>query len=49
MRRSLFRTLAWLNRALLPSLWRKDLRTLKSWEKAVVAWRFYVTTRTLEP
>ncbi len=44
-----FKILAAMNRALLPKMSGKDmnLANLSKWQKALVAWRYYVTIRTL--
>lgn len=47
MERAFFRLLARLNRLLLPKLWDKDLTRLTKLQKAIVAWRFFVTSRAL--
>ncbi len=47
MERAFFRLLARLNRLLLPKLWDKDLTRLTKFQKAIVAWRFFVTSRAL--
>lgn len=47
MRRSFFRLLASLNKLLLPKLWDKDLLRLNGLQKAIVAWRYYVTRNAL--
>lgn len=47
MKKPLFRLLARLNKALLPKLWDKDLTRLSKWQKAIVAWRYYVTRNAL--
>jgi hypothetical protein len=47
MRKQLFRTLARLNKALLPTLWHKDLMRLSKMQKLIVAWRYYVTRNAL--
>lgn len=47
MLKQLFRLLARLNRALLPTLWRKDLMRLSKLQKLIVAWRYYVTRNAL--
>ena len=36
-----------LNKALLPSLWRKDLQRLNKAQKLLVAWRYWVTRNAL--
>ncbi len=48
MKKTFFQTLALINRLLLPRMSKKDLTKLKKWEKAVVAWRYYVTTNAIE-
>ncbi|HOP42702.1 MAG: SsrA-binding protein [Flavobacteriales bacterium] len=47
MRKQLFRLLARLNKALLPTLWQRDLARLKRWEKALAAYRYWVTRNAL--
>ena len=47
MRRSFFRLLARLNKLLLPKLWDKDLLRLNGLQKAIVAWRIWVTKNSL--
>jgi hypothetical protein len=48
MKQHLFKTLARLNRLLLPSLAKKDLYRLSRWQKMLVAYRYWVTTRALD-
>ncbi len=47
MKKTLFKVLAFLNRMLLPRMSKRDLTKLKKWEKAIVAWRYWVTTNAL--
>lgn len=47
MQRSLFRLLARLNKIMLPKLWHKDLLRLTKVQKAIVAWRIWVTKNAL--
>jgi hypothetical protein len=47
MKRTLFRMLAWLNKMILPRMSQKDLYKLKKWEKAIVAYRYWVTINAL--
>ncbi len=47
MSKQLFRVLARLNKALLPTLWHKDLMRLSKMQKLIVAWRYYVTRNAL--
>ncbi|MBF6607780.1 MAG: SsrA-binding protein [Flavobacterium sp.] len=46
----MFRILAKLNKLLLPNYTRKrlDLAKATKWQKAVIAWKYYVTTRALD-
>ena len=48
MRKSFFQTLAFLNRVFLPRMSKRNLLKLKKWEKAIVAWRYWVTTNAIE-
>ncbi|MBP6390012.1 MAG: hypothetical protein KA175_04595 [Flavobacteriales bacterium] len=47
LRKSMFRGLARLNKALLPKLWSKDLIRLTPLQKALVAYRYWVTRNAL--
>jgi hypothetical protein len=46
----MFQYLAKLNKLLLPSFSKKqlDLAKAKKWQMALIAWRYYVTTRALD-
>ena len=44
----MFQVLAFMNRFALPRMSKRDLTKLKTWEKAIVAWRFYVTTNAID-
>jgi hypothetical protein len=48
MKRSLFKILARLNKIILPSFGKRDLSRLSKLEKALVAYRYWVTTNSLE-
>ncbi len=50
MRKALFKMLARLNRALLPSYSKKqlDLSRATRLQLAIIGWRYYVTTRVLD-
>lgn len=48
MKKIFFQTLAFLNRVFLPRMSQKDLTRLKKWEKAIVAWRYWVTLHAIE-
>ncbi|MBX2972764.1 MAG: SsrA-binding protein [Flavobacteriales bacterium] len=47
MKRSLFRILARMNKALLPKMWHKDLLRLNKFQKLIVGWRIWVTKNSL--
>jgi hypothetical protein len=47
LRKLFFRLLAACNRRLLPKLWNKDLQRLTPVQKAIVAWRYWVTRNAL--
>ena len=46
----MFRLLARLNKYLFPSLTKRrtDMAKAKKWQLALLAWRYYVTARTLD-
>jgi hypothetical protein len=46
----MYKTLAKLNKLLLPSFTKKqlDLSKAKKWQMAIIGWRYYVTTRALD-
>jgi hypothetical protein len=48
MKKSLFKFLAMTNKALLPSFGKRDLTKLSKFEKALVAYRYWVTTNALD-
>lgn len=48
MKKSLFKLLAKINKALMPSFAKKDLTKLSKLEKAMVAYRYWVTTNALD-
>lgn len=47
MRKTLFRLLARVNKAVLPQLWNKDLLHLSKAQKLLVAYRYWVTRNAL--
>lgn len=47
MTRYFFGLLAKLNKLLLPKYYKKDLRRLKPWEKAIVGWKVWVVKKVL--
>jgi len=48
MKKPLFQLLAFINRMILPRMSKRDLTKLKTWEKAIVAYRYWVTTNAIE-
>jgi hypothetical protein len=46
----MFKLLAQLNKWLLPSFTKQhlDLAKATNWQKALIAWRYFVTTRALD-
>ena len=50
MKKQLFKALAKLNKALFPSLAKKqvDMSRAKKWQMAIIAWRYYVTKNSLD-
>jgi hypothetical protein len=46
----MFKLLARLNKWLLPSFTKQrlDLAKATNWQKALIAWRYFVTTRALD-
>ncbi|WP_293895518.1 SsrA-binding protein [Flavobacterium sp.] len=46
----MYKMLAKLNKFMLPSFTRQqlDLSKAKKWQMAIIGWRYYVTTRSLE-
>jgi len=45
----MFKLLAKINRVILPSFTKRglDMAKAKKWQLALIAWRYYVTTRAL--
>ena len=46
----MYKILAQINKALLPSFTKQrlDLAKAPKWKKAIIAWRYYITTRALD-
>ena len=46
----MFKFLAKINKVLLPNFTRQrlDLAKASKWQKALIAWKYYVTTRALD-
>ncbi|GAA5026309.1 hypothetical protein GCM10011506_11740 [Marivirga lumbricoides] len=48
MKKAIFKALAKFNKAVLPSFGNKDLTKLSKWQKALIAYRYYVTINALD-
>jgi len=48
MKKSVFKLLARINKAILPKYYKRDLKGLKKWEMAIVGYKYWVTTNALE-
>lgn len=50
MKKGFFKTLARINKAVLPSLGKKQLDMSKAskWQLALIGWRYYVTRNSLD-
>jgi hypothetical protein len=48
MKKLLFKSLASINKVVMPSFGKKDLTKLSKLEKAMVAYRYWVTTNALD-
>ncbi|HLF51820.1 SsrA-binding protein [Flavobacterium sp.] len=46
----MFKILAKINKLILPSFTKQrlDLAKAKKWQKAIIGWKYYVTTRALD-
>jgi hypothetical protein len=46
----MYKVLAKLNKLLLPSFTKRglDMAKAKKWQMAIIAWRYYVTTKALK-
>lgn len=46
----MYKILAQINKAILPSFTKQGLDPIKAkkWQKAVIAWRYFVTVRALD-
>ncbi|MGQ0828604.1 MAG: hypothetical protein ACT4ON_09435 [Bacteroidota bacterium] len=47
MKKQFFKLLAGFNKAFLPKFYKRDLSKLKKWEKAIVGYKYWVTTNAL--
>jgi hypothetical protein len=47
MKKSVFKLLALINKAILPKYYKRDLKSLKKWEMAIVGYKYWVTTNAL--
>ncbi len=48
MKKDLFKTLARINKVILPRISKRNLNRLSKFEKAVVAYRYWVTVNSLD-
>jgi hypothetical protein len=48
MKKTIFRILARINKAILPKYYQRDLKNLKKWEMAIVGYKYWVTTNSLD-
>lgn len=48
MKKLIFSTLSVINKAILPKYYRKDLKSLKKWEMALIAYKYWVTCNYLD-
>jgi len=48
MKKSFFKILATINKVILPRISKRDLNRLSKFEKAVVAYRYWVTINALD-
>ena len=46
-KRIIFKILAKINKEILPSLYKKDISKLKSYEKVILGYRYWVTRNSL--
>ena len=46
-RKLFFKILAKVNKLIIPSLYKKDIRKLKSYEKVILGYRYWVTKNSL--
>jgi hypothetical protein len=47
MKKNIFKLLAKFNKIVLPKYYKRDLTKLKKWEKAIVGYKYWVTTQAL--
>lgn len=48
MKKTIFQILAKINKVAMPSMAKKDLMKLTNWQKAIVAYRYWVTINALD-
>jgi hypothetical protein len=48
MKKTLFKLLAKYNKAVLPKYYKRDLNKLAKWEKAIVGYKYWVTSNSLD-
>lgn len=48
MKKLFFKSLAKINKKIIPSFGEKDLTKLSKWEKIIIGYRYYVTKNALD-
>lgn len=48
MKKELFKVLAKINKVILPSLYKKDPNKLTNFQKAILGYRYWVTTNAID-
>ena len=48
MKKNIFQLLAKFNKMVLPSYYKRDLAKLKTWEKAIVGYKYWVALGSLD-
>ncbi len=48
MKKTIFKILAHINKAILPKYYQRDLKNLKKWEMAIVAYKYWVTINSID-
>ena len=46
-RKNIFKVIAFLNRVIIPKLYKKDIAKLKNYEKVILAYRYWITKNSL--
>ena len=48
MKKNIFKLAAKFNKAVLPKYYQRDLTKLKKWEKALVGYKYWITSNALD-